>query len=307
VDTSSHTLEGRLRELGFDFLVRRPVHPLALRLLLQRAPDQGDQRRVAERVPIGRKVSYRTGVWRRPALLVELSLRGGRLLVLKASQPDTPITITLPKEFGAGAPLSLSGWVLRCELGDASDQLGFSLGVGFGVLSPEDEQSLSLILDAWSQGPPALPPEQAATLFDRSGVRWRRPRHRPTRGHRRKTSRRRFRGRVAALERRGSAMRTLVGRNLSTEGMLIEPHADLAPGDKLCLALSGTDGKRIVVRAEVVRDDGEAGLALRFHAPPEEVRQQLETLLDRLPTVERFVESETRDIATVVCEIQTRG
>ncbi len=28
-----------------------------------------------------------------------------------------------------------------------------------------------------------------------------------------------------------AAMRTLVGRNLSTGGMLIEPHPDLAPGD----------------------------------------------------------------------------
>ncbi len=102
-------------------------------------------------------------------------------------------------------------------------------------------------------------------------------------------------------------MRTLVGRNLSTGGMLIEPHPDLAPGDKLCLALCGTEGERIVVRAEVVRDDGEAGLALRFQTPPEEVRQQLETLLDRLPAVERFVEGETRGIATVLGEIQTRG
>ncbi len=121
LEESTRTLEGRLRELRFDFLVRRPVHPLALRLLLQRVLDQGDEKRGTERVPIGRKVSYRTGWRRRPALLVELSLRGCRLLVPKASQPDTPITITLPKEFGAGASLALSGWVLRCELGDASD------------------------------------------------------------------------------------------------------------------------------------------------------------------------------------------
>jgi hypothetical protein len=307
VEASTRTLESRLQELGFDFLVRRPVHPLALRLLLQRVLDRGDEKRLTERVPIGRKVSYRVGVRRRSALLAELSLRGGRLLVPKAHPPNRPITITLPRETGPGAPLTLSGSVVRCEMDDSSDGLGFSLGVAFRALSPEDEQALTLVLETWSRGPRALTDEQAARLLDPRDGRGRSPRLRPTREHRRRTPRRRFRGRVAALERRGGTMRALVGQNLSTEGMLIEPHPDLALGDKLCLALCGAPGERIVLRAEVVRDDGKAGLALRFDAPPEEVRRQLEALLEGLPTLERLVEGEPGGIATVVCEIQTTG
>ena len=42
VNEDSTTLRSRLRSAGFDFLVRRPVHPEALRLLLLRVLYRGD-------------------------------------------------------------------------------------------------------------------------------------------------------------------------------------------------------------------------------------------------------------------------
>ena len=53
VSEDSTTLRARLRKIGFDYLVRRPVHPEALRLLIMRAVYSGLERRTQPRVPRG--------------------------------------------------------------------------------------------------------------------------------------------------------------------------------------------------------------------------------------------------------------
>lgn len=53
LDDGAKSVCDALRQRGFDTLVRRPVHPVALRLLLLRALFVGEERRVAKRVAVG--------------------------------------------------------------------------------------------------------------------------------------------------------------------------------------------------------------------------------------------------------------
>ena len=76
VNEDSTTLRARLREVGFDYLVRRPVHIEALRLLLLHCLYTGEEKRSEPRVPVGFEVSFRTGLLPRKATLADLSTRG---------------------------------------------------------------------------------------------------------------------------------------------------------------------------------------------------------------------------------------
>ena len=97
-------------------------------------------------------------------------------------------------------------------------------------------------------------------------------------------------------------LRTLIGRNLSTSGMVVEPHPDLAVGDEFCLAIFGGPGERVVLRARVAHELGR-GLELRFEEPPADERRQLEALVRRLPTLECLEEGEGAPTRGVVGEI----
>ena len=59
VSEDSNTLRSMLRRIGFDLLIRRPVHPYALRLVILRALYLGEERRRERRVPVGYEISYR--------------------------------------------------------------------------------------------------------------------------------------------------------------------------------------------------------------------------------------------------------
>ena len=53
-----------LQAAGFDFLIREPVHPAALRVLVSRALFRGADARRAPRVACGHPVTFKTGFWR---------------------------------------------------------------------------------------------------------------------------------------------------------------------------------------------------------------------------------------------------
>ena len=61
VEQDSKTLRDQLRQVGFDFLVRRPVHPEALRLLVMHSLYRGEEKRRDPRVAVGLEISFQTG------------------------------------------------------------------------------------------------------------------------------------------------------------------------------------------------------------------------------------------------------
>jgi hypothetical protein len=147
VEEDSPTARSALRKLGFAYLVRRPVHPVALRLLVLRALYQGDERRGDARVPVGVDVTLRTGLRRRDALLADLSRGGCRLVTDRALPAGAKITLHLPRELLGESDLSLAGQILRCERdARALADGGFQIAVRFQGLKGAERQRLERFL-----------------------------------------------------------------------------------------------------------------------------------------------------------------
>ena len=76
----------------------------------------------------------------------------------------------------------------------------------------------------------------------------------------------------------------LIGRDISSEGMRIEPQADLQPGQVLQLAIyASADEPPIAIRTRVLRNDGPAGVALRFDELSANASRRIEELVAQLP------------------------
>ncbi len=135
VTEDSNTLRAMLRRVGFDLLLRRPVHPVALRLVVLRALYAGEEKRREERIAVGVEVQFRSGFWRKKALLADLSQRGCRLLAEQALAPGTRINLPLPKELSANG-LSLPCKVVRVSAQPEADGR-IEIGLAFENLSKE--------------------------------------------------------------------------------------------------------------------------------------------------------------------------
>jgi hypothetical protein len=88
--------------------------------------------------------------------------------------------------------------------------------------------------------------------------------------------------------RRKRARHVLFARDLSVGGARIDPHPDLQVGDRFKLALYDHGSPdSIVVDAEVLRDEGEQGLALRFLNTPARTTRMIERILEQAGEIER--------------------
>ena len=83
VDGDSKLLRGRGESIDFDYVVRRPVHPEALRLLLLRALFSVSEQRGEPRLPLGYRVTWISGCRPGRATLLDISLRGCRLQAVR--------------------------------------------------------------------------------------------------------------------------------------------------------------------------------------------------------------------------------
>jgi hypothetical protein len=333
VNEDSTTLRERLRQIGFDFLVRRPVHPEALRLLLMRALYTGEERRGEERVPMGIEVSFRTGLLPRRATMVDLSSRGCRLLSSYALEPGRRVTVQVPD--AAGDPLVLHGHVIRISLDEHLGPDGpYSAAVAFGELTAGEGERLATVLVQRSIGPATLgrspgdaalvPPEARAddlrrvelavdVRVDPDSQRAREipvtdepePETDADSAERRRAPRGSYARRVPAFGDR--AMRVLVARDLSVGGMRVERLGGLSLGDRLHLAIYGShEEEPTLVWATVARDDGIEGIALVFDGVTPDTARRLEKVLVGLPAVESLHDDEARAMGTVVTEILER-
>jgi len=314
VREDSTTLRKQLRGRGFDYLVRQPVHASALKLLLLRALYRGPERRVAVRYPVGAPVHYRTGLRRRPATLMEMALRGCRLRAPRAEEVESRITVTLPKELTRSAKLSLPGWVVRCGPADPEGP-EHEVAVAFERLPLATESALRELLLERIGGPEPLrtADEDASEDGDAPGREGRAPDRAggatdeddagADDGSRDRRDARRGAYRRQVLAIKNEAQRALVGRNLSTGGMLVEQNLALREGDDVRLAIFGRPREEpIVVRARVVREDSD-GMALQFFAVGLEEAERLEALVADLPSVERLADGEAEAMGTVMAQI----
>ena len=325
VDGDSKTLRRMLRRSGIDLLVRRPVHPAALRLLILYSLYRGPEKRRNSRVSVGAAVRFRVGLRRRDAILAELSTTGCRLMVppgTHSARPDGNLTLLVPPELNGGQSFSVRGRVARIvEAEPGSD----AIAVTFENLRTKSRKGLETIVAAHSHGPAMLDDEVALALqsvptfsetaeftppepanLDRAEFV---PAQRPVTDssaakEQREGPRRSLSRRIIALG--DEAARVLIGRDLSVGGMRIDRVPGLGIGDMLRVALHvRPDGQPLVISARVRRDDGAAGLALCFVDLSPAARLCLEEMIHALPTIVEPNDSDT-GAGMVVSEVVGR-
>ena len=293
-DSGSKTLCASLRRLGFDYLVRRPVHPEALRLLLVSALYDSDDRRRGARLPAGCEVTWFEGWKRRRGTLLELSSGGCRLLVDHRIAPRSALRIALPRQVAGSPALRLKGRVAR-SMPDASPGEIFSVAVVFGDLSRRARTRLHALLKQLQLGPVELSEASPARSAEpASSPVASRPGAAPTReDDRRRYPRGAFQREVLALGRPSEGVRdVLVGRDLSVGGIRIEAHPSLALGDRFPLALyDALAGEPLTIMAEVVRDEGQRGLGLRFLDLDVAASERVQHIVGTLPVVQDLSKS----------------
>ncbi len=317
VDSESQTLFGILRRQGFRYLVRRPVHPEALRLLLLRALFRGRDRRDAPRVPFGCEIALRFGLRRRPATLLELSRTGCRVLTREWLEPGDRLGVRIPSQVTGNRPLTLAGRAVRCERRrSVQPEQRVALALRFDRLGDAARMALEALIAAHSLGPTPLP---------RSAAPARPTAHAPARGVRTPelasgaappaalASHERRRGRRAAHRREVLALdpglqrvrHALLGIDLSASGLRVEPHPELALGDRVQLGIyDAACAAPLMVGAEVVRDDGARGLLLRFRPLDAAAASEIERIVAHAPQIESSA-GEGRGL--VVAELLSSG
>lgn len=265
----SRTLAARLRRGDVDYVVRRPVHPDALRLLLLGVLYRGPEKRRAPRVPVGVPVRIRLGLRRHPALLCEISTSGCRLRARVALRRGQRLALLLPPALAGGRGLSLGAEVARLSAAaDGAQEAALSLRP-----SARAAARLAELVERHVAGPGVLS-EPVAGASARSAR------------ERRLAPRRAYPRRVIALGE--EAARVLIGLDLSAGGMRVAPGPALRVGEELRLALHDAgEPVPLVLRARVVRDEGERGHVLQFGSLDARERHYLERLLAGLPALSR--------------------
>jgi hypothetical protein len=320
LDGDSKTMRSMLRRTGAEIIVRRPVHPAALRLLILHSLYNGPERRRKNRVSIGATVQVRARFRRQSAILADLSTTGCRLLAAHGSHPartDRKLTLMIPPELNDGRPFSVRGDVRRVSPADAGAD---AIALVFTKLHEKTQEKINNIVTAHRDGPAIL--GDAATCATRSsgsivqegvalvdemeagsacspenaeGATARQMRLDP---------RREIERRVVALG--NEAARVLIGRDLSIGGMRVDPTPGLGVGDELQIALHVPNSKHpLVIGARIARDDGEAGMALQFVDLNDPARLCLEEVLQSLPAISEPSTTD-EDVPMIVSEVIRR-
>ncbi len=283
-------LRDRLRGMGVHYLVHLTVDSAVLRLLLLHALYRGPERRDAPRLLAGSTVSCRLPGSRWPATLVDLTLDGCRLLAPHAVAWGSSIAVALPAGLAGEGEVVLQGRVVRSEPdADSPPQRErHLLALTFDSLHPSWVQLWDTVLKGRAIG------TRVTRLADdrtaRHGSDDAEPSQQPPRASKKPSDRRRQRRgsydqRVLAIAE--EATHVIVGRDLSVGGMRVDPHPQLWVGARVLLSIvCGSDDEALVVHARVERDDGEAGLVIRFNHGAPELRQRLQGIVASLPAIE---------------------
>lgn len=303
----SRTLCAMLRRLGFQYVVRRPVHPEALRLLFLRALFRAGNRRKRQRIPFGTEVRWRKG-WRwKRGPMVEISSGGCRILAPSVEKCGARIRIRIPKEAADGRELALAGRIVRCDRQRLSTAPGqVALAVEFEALSSKLANRLATLLERNALGPLRLPG------FERSepdvvGADAPVEKCEATFAIQRRSARCSLHNQevVALDEETDRVMHVLVGKDLSSGGIRVESHPLIQIGDRLRIALyDAAQPEPVVVEAIASRDDGPRGVVLVFENLDPDRDRALARMIGTLPGIQACRETEGQDL--VVTEILAR-
>jgi hypothetical protein len=296
-DGDAHTVVTAMLRQGFRYVVRRPAHPEAIRLLLMQVLYRGPEQRDAARFPFGGEIGWRSGLRRGSCVMSEISARGCRLLTQEPVARGSRIHIRVPPALADSRALRLRGRVLRRDLSNPEGApCRTHLVIGFEGVSARARAHLDALLAERASGP-------ALTLGQTPAAARRRHRLGPSRflsltetgtvgkgavagevdaeRDQRSMPRSVWQGEVVTLEAGEDRVQlTLMGSDLSEGGMRVEPHPLLQLGERLRIAIY--DAKRsqpLVLDTRVARDDGSRGCGLAFERVDPATRESLRTLV----------------------------
>jgi len=312
VNEDSNAMRTQLRRDGFDYLVRRPVHAEALRLMVLHCCYKGEERRREPRVAIGVEVSYSAGLATRLATLVDLSSRGCRLLTRHRVERGKRIQVLIPEALDAGddaALLTVPGRAVHVEGTESGGIECFRVGVSFEKLEEDVRGALALIIEDRAQGPVTLrttpagePPKPEPREKKKKKIDVEPSERAVAVDDRRKQPRAAYSQTIPAFGER--ALRVLVGRDLSVDGMRVQPQPEVWIGDHLQLAIYGEAGDQpMLIWGRVERSDGRRGVLIRFDPLDPQTQARLERLVATLPAVESLDDGEVEAMGTVLGEI----
>lgn len=339
LDERNAGLLWKLQTRGIELIVRRPVHPAALRLLILHSIYRGPERRGRIRVSVGAPIRVRLGWRRRSVVLADLSCHGCRLLSRQGVPSRKKITLQLPATLSGAKVLSLRGRVVRSEPSREGKETLHSLAVEFESLSRAVSDQLADAIARFSVGPavyraedgdplplPRAPRANAPTLDlsvpemqaepedpSRSEIRSAPqalplPEIRPEpeelekeADERRRDPRRAYTRRLVALEE--EATRVLIGRDISPGGMRVDPNPMLHVGKELQIAVHlRARAEPAILTARVERDDGDRGHVLCFVGLSRQERDDLQQMMRVLPILSSGGEADQGD-GVVVSQI----
>ena len=275
IDNDSRTLRAMLQRVGVDYIVARPVHAAAIRLLVLHCIYKGPERRRQTRVTVGAKIQLRSGLFKRDALLADISLHGCRLICDKPIKAGIKLKLYFPAEMGGGKGFMIPGQAIRtAKAGDGIK--GHVVAGSFRGLSPAQGKLLRKLFESYKNGPARLQPADSGAGLKPPAVESKQPTERRT------APRKEFEKHVVTLD--DEATRVLLCRDISVGGMRVEPNDSLVPGDDLLVAVHiGARSEPMVVNARVTRDDGEEGLVLSFYDISRECENYLNKMVGQLP------------------------
>lgn len=291
-------LRERLRRLGVDYLVHSSANSEVLRLLLLRVLFCGTERRGSPRVPVGAWVRCEVEGRSWSSTLLEIGSGGCRIFAPEQMETGAPLTLELPPALGGGSAVRLTGEVIRVE----PDRRRFwmdrnAIAIRFDQRSRLEMEALAALQTGRAIG--TVVTRLADQPSDVAGVDAAGDEGRELPKSRRTAPR-------AALERHlaarfGEASCVILGRDLSVEGIRVEPRGDLQVGSGLQLAIPGAVGEEpLWIRSVVARDDGEHGLLLRFDQLEPKQRERLERIVVSLPPVDCLGEGERGSSGVIV-------
>jgi hypothetical protein len=312
-DKMTKGLQRELERARPDFVVSRPFHAAALRLLILHALYIGPERRTAARVALSLAIRFRTGVFSRAATLVELSRGGCRLIAEHVPAVGEGATVVLPREL-AGQPLSLTGRVVSSDPAGGFEPGEQSCSLAFEALDTEKRRTMRDLMAKLAAGGTMLPLRPGALADAKPTGDLGAPA--PAKGRAKKSSakstsqgrerRRAPRSSYArpVLASSAGAARILIGRDLSSGGMRVAPGADLIVGDELKLVVYGPAGSApLLLRSVVSRDDGADGFVLRFQDVAAEAVEELTAWTAKLPHLASDPQGEPAATNSIVSEV----
>ena len=301
----SRSLRSLLARGRVEWIVSRPVHPAALRLLIVHCIYRGPEKRKNKRVSVGAEVQIQTGWRRRDAILAEISQLDCRILSTHSVERGGTLKLRLPAGMVGPKPELLRGRVVRA--GRSLDpKRPAEINVVFEPVLAKDAAMLRDLVAAYSTGPavlkaadaraearrnaaaPAPTPERSLISFGDDAGEARESTSassQPERvAERRNDTRRAFNRRVIAIGQ--EATRILVGRDISRRGMRVDPSPALAVGAEFRIAIHQSSREEpLVLAVQVARDDGEQGMLLNFIDLTRTAEHELDDVIDELGSI----------------------